>query len=408
MKRRNRKCGSWDRKWREADASLIHNRYHVGYGRWKEFWDRKAAIYDYHQGDDGRGQDEVVAYLIREGLFHPGDRVLDVGCGPGTYTLSFHDLAEDVWGMDISGSMLKLLTVKAEESGVRNIRTVLSSWESFAASEPFDLVFSSFCPAIRSATTLLKMERCSHRGCCYLTGGTIGQPGPMAELHEMLTGRRYSVNGSGGFFSANVLFEAGRRPDIRPFRVNQHRYQDRAWMEQTYLDYFGMFLDQSEAASSKIRQFVDMLPQEEPEDDGIYRAFYAVTWLVPGSHQGEADLGSFLLQEGLVGPGGRALDASRTSILKKGGGFGIERGLLSSTPADMFDLVLAPPFHNHSGIDRAEMAASQYCGVICREMAAPRLFNMLYDNGREPGVKFGLREGHALVWWPLKPGNRCD
>lgn len=74
-----------------------------------EKWDAVAA--DYQQVYTLGGNDynaRLVGFLLDEGMLHPGDRVLDMGCGVGKYGRVFASMGCDVTLADISPKMLEL------------------------------------------------------------------------------------------------------------------------------------------------------------------------------------------------------------------------------------------------------------------------------------------------------------
>src|SRR5690242_10682307 len=91
---------------------------------------------------------EVAELLLREARPQPGERVLDVGCGPGATSLPFAAAVGptgSVTGADISEPMLGLLRRRVAERGVGNIVPLLADAQIHAF-EPasFDLVISRF------------------------------------------------------------------------------------------------------------------------------------------------------------------------------------------------------------------------------------------------------------------------
>ena len=91
---------------------------------------------------------EVAKLLLREARPQPGERVLDVGCGPGATSFPFAAAVGptgSVTGADISDPMLGLLRQRVAERGVGNI-TPLSADAQVYRFDPasFDLVISRF------------------------------------------------------------------------------------------------------------------------------------------------------------------------------------------------------------------------------------------------------------------------
>ena len=69
-------------------------------------------------------------FLRREEIFKPGDSVLDVGSGPGTFSLLLAEQAGKVTALDYSAGMLETLAREAEARGLANIERVRSTWRT--------------------------------------------------------------------------------------------------------------------------------------------------------------------------------------------------------------------------------------------------------------------------------------
>ncbi|MBV9016229.1 MAG: methyltransferase domain-containing protein [Alphaproteobacteria bacterium] len=91
---------------------------------------------------------EVAQILLREANARPGERVLDIGCGPGATALPLATSvgpSGHVTGVDISELMLGLLRQRVAERGVTNLTPLLADAQTYAF-EPasFDLLTSRF------------------------------------------------------------------------------------------------------------------------------------------------------------------------------------------------------------------------------------------------------------------------
>lgn len=65
-----------------------------------------------------RGTDQEVGFLIDELGLEPGERILDVGCGPGRHALGLARRGLRVTGVDISATFVDLATRAAHEEGL--------------------------------------------------------------------------------------------------------------------------------------------------------------------------------------------------------------------------------------------------------------------------------------------------
>lgn len=113
----------------------------------REFWDRRADAWD-RRADSLNLFSDAYGIPVMDALdVHPGERVLDIGCGPGTTAI---ELARrvvpdgEVVGVDISESMTAAARRRAAREQVPNIAFRTADAESGALGEDFDAVYSRF------------------------------------------------------------------------------------------------------------------------------------------------------------------------------------------------------------------------------------------------------------------------
>ncbi len=91
---------------------------------------------------------EVARLLLAEANAAPGERVLDVGCGPGATALPLAAAVGPtghVTGIDIAEPMLGLLRRRVAEQGIANLTTLLADAQTHAfPPASFDLLTSRF------------------------------------------------------------------------------------------------------------------------------------------------------------------------------------------------------------------------------------------------------------------------
>ena len=106
--------------------------------------ERKPGTYDagiekYAAGDFARVRNEILS------LVKPGDRVLDVGCGPGTFTVECAKKGATVEAADVNPQMLFTADLAAKNAGVEDRITLMhaSATELKLDHGAFDLVVFS-------------------------------------------------------------------------------------------------------------------------------------------------------------------------------------------------------------------------------------------------------------------------
>ncbi|MEY2455926.1 MAG: hypothetical protein QOK06_1020 [Acidimicrobiaceae bacterium] len=113
----------------------------------REFWDRRADAWE-------RRADALNAFSDAYGIppmdalrLAPGERVLEIGCGPGTTSIALATRVApggEVVGVDISPAMIAAANRRADAAGVSNIRFVAVDAQTGDLGEGFDAVYSRF------------------------------------------------------------------------------------------------------------------------------------------------------------------------------------------------------------------------------------------------------------------------
>ncbi len=134
-----------------------------------------------------------------------GTRVLDLGCGPGLYTMPLARIGADVTGVDFSESSLNHARARALREGL-SIDYVLANYLEYEPAGKFDLItliYWDLCPlSPAQRRTLLNMCRG-----CLSDGGAILLDVPSMKYFESVEdGKSVEYAPDGGFWSAEPYF----------------------------------------------------------------------------------------------------------------------------------------------------------------------------------------------------------
>ena len=113
--------------------------------------------------------DELIQKLSDIGAITKDSKVLDIGAGLGGHTFQIAKIAKEVVSLDTNEVALSILNKRAKENGVKNVTTINTSWEDYQATDKYDLVFSSMCPAICNIEEIKRMESLSKDYCVLIT-----------------------------------------------------------------------------------------------------------------------------------------------------------------------------------------------------------------------------------------------
>jgi SAM-dependent methyltransferase len=110
------------------------------------YWDQRAAAWERRANapttPDAYGIPTMDALLVK-----PGERVLDIGCGPGTTAVELATRvgpSGEVVGVDLSPAMAATATRRAAAAGMANARFVAADAQTADLGRSFDAAFSRF------------------------------------------------------------------------------------------------------------------------------------------------------------------------------------------------------------------------------------------------------------------------
>lgn len=143
------------------------------------FWEREALEYPSPFNKKVLYLTErVIRIMETRSIPVTGTRILDIGCGVGTFTLPLALRGASVTALDISENMLKRLLLEARNMKIDKVKTFRSSWKrvnirKISFEKAFDVVLVALSTAVETEGDILKMEKCSREWCVYIATGKI-------------------------------------------------------------------------------------------------------------------------------------------------------------------------------------------------------------------------------------------
>ncbi|WP_019177786.1 class I SAM-dependent methyltransferase [Methanomassiliicoccus luminyensis] len=184
------------------------------YEKTLRFWDGIADSYSSVQ--QGTMVDEIVEHLRANGTLDRGRTVLELGSGPGTYSLRIAPMVRSVTCLDTSPKMLDRLFSSARELGLHNLKRLQMDFKDYVPKEKHSVVMSALCPGAGSMEFLGRMERCAERSCASISWIENGWDDLCAEVWKAL-GRNYSFDSRRSTATLDNLRTMGRSPQAREF-----------------------------------------------------------------------------------------------------------------------------------------------------------------------------------------------
>lgn len=258
----------WIEAWKDAHDSSPLTVRPENESKWEKYWSICSKRY-LEQTKCVAYAAEIADYLQESGNVKASDSVLDIGCGPGTYSIPLARKAGRVRCIDSSEGMLNHLAEYSGFLGLNNVECELNRWEDSDAAG-FDFALCSMSPAVRDYEMLLKMEASANR-CCYITTYS-DQSGPPAHglrnrLWEQVFGGPMAVVSAYDVkYPLNILLERGISPEIKMIHASSSSSMTSDEAFDEYVAHFSIFTEMDDEKKEIVRRFIS-----ENEEGGILR-----------------------------------------------------------------------------------------------------------------------------------------
>lgn len=136
------------------------------------FWDRVSDVYD--SDDQGDAPGRVIDRLFETGMLEANDCVLEVGSGPGTYSIPLAQRVRIVVCMDSSAGMLDRIFTTARGMGLTNMERFHKDWGTYMPRKGYDVCIATLLPGSEKPESMLRMEGAARRGCAILSWDRLG------------------------------------------------------------------------------------------------------------------------------------------------------------------------------------------------------------------------------------------
>jgi SAM-dependent methyltransferase len=259
----------WEERWQAAIDGSPMRRRRRQQGTSMQRWNKMADDFAQRTADKENGEKRLktVAWLQELGGLTKDTRVLDIGAGPGNWSLLLAESGAHVTALEPADGMADILQSRIEAEGIDNIAIDRRTWQEIDLAREqwtgaFDLVFASMTPGIDGPESLGKMMAAS-RGFCYLSAfsGRHWQQW-YGDLWRIVFNENLDGHANDIINPFNLVYAMGYRPELK------FDFWDRAtnWPRQKAIEDFcthlEMYTELTEEIKVMVASYVDDHCQE--------------------------------------------------------------------------------------------------------------------------------------------------
>ncbi|SMD09956.1 SAM-dependent methyltransferase [Sporomusa malonica] len=246
----------WDKAWQ--DTSKAAGRRRPDPKLWQEYWSCFSSRYAEHNEANKEVHQSIIDGLIAQGAIKPGDSLLDIGCGPGTYALPLAAYKVKVTGLDTSQGMLDTLSDQAVKASLtESISVLLTDWLDIAPEPAYDITFAAKSPAINNYDSLMKMTKVARRACCLIGFAGKHDIGLRRFLWERLLNEPAPGPAFDIIYPLNILYQEGYRPNLTFSTYGQTQQEPLNYLIDHYIRYFAVMGVTGNEVENNIRCFLE-------------------------------------------------------------------------------------------------------------------------------------------------------
>ncbi len=226
-------------------------------------WNKRAEKYIAKTGgaDGNKRVDKVMDWLAEQGVIISGSSVLDIGAGPGAFTIRFAREANQVISLEPTEKMSSYLKDEVKKRKLDNVKVIQSTWEEVDIDkegfrDQFDLVFASMSPGLNSLETIEKALACSRKYLFISKHAGKRYSDLLAGLWPVLFNESLPAWRNEAIYIANMLYNDNYEFD---FSIWEDRYEHELSTAETaenLLEELKIFGKEPPFDQDKIDQFV--------------------------------------------------------------------------------------------------------------------------------------------------------
>lgn len=253
----------WGKAWSKERENSLFRRGQKTPQETVDFWNRRAASYQKKvMGKKGGHRvQRVLDWLEKQGVELTGKEVLDIGAGPGAFSLALARLCRAVVALEPAGEMVKHLRSEISRRGCHNVQIIQNTWEDTDPKEEgllgrFDLVFASMSPGINNLDTLQKALDCTKEYFYYSGFAGLRGSGLLKKLWPVLYGEHLPAWPDQVVFVLNLLYTLGLQINFEVWEEHNRRELTMAEAIAAIMDELRSFGKEPPYPEEKLQEFV--------------------------------------------------------------------------------------------------------------------------------------------------------
>ncbi len=204
----------------------------------------------------------VTQWLVEQGVCLTGSSIIDIGAGPGAFSVHFAREAKQVVSLEPTEIMAQYLKKEVESRKLNNIKVVRNTWEEVDIEKEgyrgsFDLVFASMSPGLNSLETIEKALACSRKYLFISKHAGKRHSDLLAELWSLLYGEPLPSWRNEAIYILNMLYNCNYE---LVFKVWDDRFEHELSIAETVenlLEELKIFGKEIPTNQDKIFQYIE-------------------------------------------------------------------------------------------------------------------------------------------------------
>jgi 16S rRNA G527 N7-methylase RsmG len=277
----------WSEVWEETRKSFsIEARFIRSEAEMIDYWNQAASKYQQAHSTSVNNPrvEKLLAILNREKCISVDYDVLDIGCGPGNYSLPLADACRHVTALDSSVEMCRRLEQNIQAMGIENVKVLHRLWEKMDIAQEemtakYDLVLASMTTAVSDFKTLEKMNQASRANCCLAFWANKGINQVQEELWGLIFNEKAPDCGMVSvIYPFNLLFSLGFYPKIEFIDTEWTHCEPIDEAVESLCNYFWLYIDITPRVKKIIVNYVNKKAHDGFLTRGTYARIGIITW----------------------------------------------------------------------------------------------------------------------------------